>query len=152
MARRIRVYLDTSVISAHVDPRDPARRQLTRDLWPSLASYEACICLFVLEEIRATRDETRRAEMLALAAPFTMIPWVAEMDRLADCYLAAGAFAPALISDARHVAAAVVGGADILLSWNYRHLVNRTRRTKVNLVNAQQGYNHIEIIAPPELA
>jgi len=57
-----------------------------------------------------------------------------------------------LLQDARHVAACTVAGIPVLLSWNFRHLVNRTRRIRVNLVNLQEGYEQIEIIAPPELA
>jgi hypothetical protein len=56
-----------------------------------------------------------------------------------------------LLADAQHVAAAVVSGVPIVVSWNFRHLVNRTRRIQVNLINARQGYHQVEIVAPPEL-
>jgi hypothetical protein len=40
---------------------------------------------------------------------------------------------------------AVVGRHDVLLSWNFRHLVNRRRRAKVNELNVSQGLPTIEI-------
>ena len=54
-------------------------------------------------------------------------------------------------SDANHVAIAVVHGIGYLASWNFRHLVKVNTRREVNLVNALEGYNPIEIVAPPEL-
>jgi hypothetical protein len=56
-----------------------------------------------------------------------------------------------MLSDAVHVAAAVLTRQDILLSWNFRHLVNRVRRAKVNEVNISLGLPTIEVIAPPEI-
>jgi len=151
MSVPIRVYLDTSVISAYFDSRDPVRQELTQRFWEQLSGYEPTISELVLEEIQATRDEARRGKMLALTRPLSLLPWQAAMAALVDTYLSAGAFTPALYADARHVATAVVSGVPILLSWNFRHLVNRTRRIRVNLVNSQEGYGQIEIIAPPEL-
>jgi hypothetical protein len=53
--------------------------------------------------------------------------------------------------DARHVAIATVGQVDVLVSWNYRHLVNRRRREAFNGVNAIMGYRPIDIVSPPEV-
>jgi len=73
------------------------------------------------------------------------------MERVADYYVEAGVFTITMRNDALHVAAAVLSRQDILLSWNFRHLVNRTRRAKINETNAFRGLPAIEILAPPEL-
>ena len=148
----LRIYLDTSVVSACVDTRDPVRQELTLAFWELLSSYEPCISPFVLKEIEATPDEAPRREMLVLTAKLRVLPTGEETERLVAAYLLEGAFASTLLADARHVAAAVVADIPVLVSWNFRHLVNRTRRIRVNLVNSKQGYGQIEIIAPPELA
>jgi hypothetical protein len=62
-----------------------------------------------------------------------------------------GVFTAAMLNDAFHVAAAVVTRQDVLLSWNFRHLVNRRRRARVNEVNVEAGLPILEILAPPEL-
>jgi hypothetical protein len=152
VAAKLHLYLDTSVISAYVDDRDPVRQEMTHRFWFALPQYEGHICPLVTDEIEKTPDVSRRGEMLALVAPLIVLPWQEEMERLTEAYIAQGAFTPALIQDARHVAAAVVSGIPILLSWNFKHLVNRTRRIRVNLINSERGYEQIEIIAPPELA
>ncbi len=56
-----------------------------------------------------------------------------------------------MLNDAVHVAAAVFTRHDILLSWNFKHMVNRIRRAKVNEVNISLGLPIIEILAPPEI-
>ena len=44
-----------------------------------------------------------------------------------------------------------VHSLDILISWNFKHLVKRKTRIGVNLINLKEGYKSIEILAPPEL-
>ena len=95
MPGRLRVYLDTSVLSAYVDPREPMRQELTRQFWQRLSAYDGCVSPLVLEEIGNTPDSARRQEMLALAQPFSVLSCQAEIERLAQCYIAGGAFTPA---------------------------------------------------------
>jgi hypothetical protein len=40
---------------------------------------------------------------------------------------------------------------DVLLSWNFRHLVNRRRRAQINDVNISLSLPTIDIVAPPEI-
>jgi len=53
--------------------------------------------------------------------------------------------------DALHLAIATVNGVDILISWNFEHLVKRKTRLEANLANSLNGYKSIDIIVPPEL-
>lgn len=151
MVPRLRIYLDTSVISAMFDDRDPGRRSLTASFWEELTRFDACISALVLLEIEATPDADKRRRMTALAKALRMLTDSDEMNELANAYLEHGVFPQGMRADAEHVAIAVVERIPVLASWNFRHLVNRRRRTMVNLVNADLGYEQIEIIAPPEL-
>jgi len=54
-------------------------------------------------------------------------------------------------NDAILVALTSVYSLDILVSWNFKHLVKRKTRIGVNLINLKNGYKSIEILAPPEL-
>lgn len=73
------------------------------------------------------------------------------MESLAEEYLKAGVFPEAVREDALHVAAAVLTRQNILLSWNYKHLVNRRRKAAVTAINLGRGLPSVEIITPPEL-
>ena len=74
-----------------------------------------------------------------------------EADALADAYLDHHVVGPGSRSDALHVALAVMGNCDVLVSWNFRHIVNLGRIRLFNAVNLENGYRPIEIRSPREL-
>jgi hypothetical protein len=41
-----------------------------------------------------------------------------------------------------------VAGADLILSWNFRHIVNFQRICGFNSVNARNGYRPMVILSP----
>ena len=83
--------------------------------------------------------------------PEMLIETNEEMDTLAQAYLAQGVVTPKYEDDARHVAACTVSGINLLVSWNFRHLVNVQREAGFNAVNLLQGYLLVRIINPLEL-
>lgn len=54
-------------------------------------------------------------------------------------------------ADAQHIAIATVARVDVLLSWNFRHIVNLQRIHGYNSVNLRQGFPMIEIRTPREV-
>lgn len=54
-------------------------------------------------------------------------------------------------ADALHVATATVSGANILISWNFRHIAHYDKIRYYNAVNRLQGWDEIEIFSPREL-
>ena len=86
-----------------------------------------------------------------LAEGYEVISIDVEMRSLADRYVRAGIFPSRYFSDALHTSAAVLSNADILVSWNFKHLVKRSTRLWINSMNAKLGLRSIEILAPPEL-
>ena len=71
---------------------------------------------------------------------------------LAYAYFSAGVLTRRRRSDAFHVAAASVAGADLVVSWNFKHLVNYDRIRKFNAVNLMNGYRPLDIRTPKEVA
>jgi predicted nucleic acid-binding protein len=64
-----RVYLDTSVISAYFDERWAERQQETLHFFQCApAEYSLALSGITLFELRKTKDEKRRSEMLEFAA------------------------------------------------------------------------------------
>lgn len=70
---------------------------------------------------------------------------------LAEAYLAHGIVGPGSRSDALHVALATIGRVDVMVSWNFKHIVNLNRIRLFNAVNLEQGYGLIEIRTPMEV-
>lgn len=75
----------------------------------------------------------------------------AQAANLAREYITANVLDPASESDALHVAVATVAEADLILSWNFKHIVNFSRIKGFNSVNANQGYRPMTILSPFEV-
>ena len=124
---------------------------LDAEFWEHLTVFDACTSELAREELENTPTADRRKRLLRLLDGLALHPITLEMRELSERYVQAGVFTAIMMNDAVHVAAAVLTRQDILLSWNFKHLVNRVRRAKINQVNVSQGLPTIEIIAPPEL-
>lgn len=147
----LRLYLDTSVISALFDDASPQRRSETLAFWKRLAEFEVSTSEITRTEIEQTPIPDRKRLMLEVLASLKVFLLTAEMRSLAADYVKAGVFTARMENDALHVAAAVLQGCDVILSWNFKHLVNRSRRAAVNMVNRSAGLPMIDIVVPPEI-
>ena len=75
-----------------------------------------------------------------------------ESAELAQAYIEAGAVGVSSRADAAHVALATLSGADVLASWNFKHMVNWRRIRSYNEVNIERGHDSIDIRTPQEIA
>lgn len=147
---KLRVYLDTSVFSAYYDERVPKRRERTVEFWERRSDFELSTSELAGVELEQRPDEEVRSRLSEMLSYAKIIEFIPEVTDLARRYITAGVFSCATYYDALHVAAAVISRQDISVSLNFRHLVNRQRRAKVNSVNVSNGLPAIEILAPPE--
>jgi predicted nucleic acid-binding protein len=148
---KLRIYLDTSVISALHDSRDTVRQQETVEFWKRLGEFEVAVSELTQQELAQVADPGLRDSFRADLQGVSLHYITDEMRDLARRYAVAGVFTPAMFNDGLHVAAAVLTRQDVLVSWNFRHLVNRRRRAQVNQVNILAGLPPIDIAAPPEM-
>jgi hypothetical protein len=54
-------------------------------------------------------------------------------------------------NDMLHIAVATVAEADVLVSWNFRHIVRLDRIRNFNAVNIELGYKQLAIYSPREV-
>jgi hypothetical protein len=54
-------------------------------------------------------------------------------------------------SDCLHIALATITQADLLISWNFKHIVNIERIRGYNSINIKNGYKQLEIRSPRDL-
>jgi len=147
----LKLYLDTSVFSAYYDDRDISRMKQTGEFWEMLKDYELYISTIVIDELGAISDKALSRQVLALTKPFTVLEIDDEVEQLADRYLIEGLVPERELNDALHLASTTKYELDILVSWNFHHLVKWKTRIMVNKINNLYEYRKIEIIAPPEL-
>ena len=70
---------------------------------------------------------------------------------LAHQYLAEKVVGATSFDDCVHIALATIHKADLLVSWNFRHIVNIYRIRGYNSVNIRQGYAPLEIRSPKDI-
>ena len=74
-----------------------------------------------------------------------------EVKALAQHYLDEKVIPPKSETDALHIACATIERVDIIVSWNFKHMVNVTRIRGYNSVNLRNDYPEIDIRSPKEL-
>jgi predicted nucleic acid-binding protein len=146
----IKIYLDTSVISALFDSRTPERQLLTQEFWKSINDYEVYISDMVIEELSSAVSDIK-SKLLELVKQFFVLKISKEAEDLAQEYIDNEIFPVKYYEDALHTAIASVNYIDYLISWNFKHLVKVKTRRLVTLVNTIKNYRPVEIISPPEL-
>jgi predicted nucleic acid-binding protein len=66
-------------------------------------------------------------------------------------YIKSGVVTNNSLDDALHVAISTVSGCDLIVSWNFKHIVHFDKIPKYNAVNTLNGYKHIGIYSPLEV-
>jgi hypothetical protein len=78
-------------------------------------------------------------------------PWSREIAALRDAYIEAHVVGSASLLDAEHVATATISRADLIVSWNFKHIVHYQKISGYNGVNLLCGYREIHIHSPLEV-
>jgi hypothetical protein len=152
VARKLKIYLDTSVPNAYFDERNQYRLDLTREFWSKLPQYQIFVSDLVLKEISATGDPDLRKKLITIVDSFEMLETDQEEIRiLAQEYVIRGIIPIKYVEDAIHLAVTTINDLDILLSWNFNHMVKLKTKREVNSTNILLGYHSIEIIEPAML-
>lgn len=151
-----RVYLETSVISYLTarlsrDLVTVGRQELTREWWDGRRErFELFVSEFVLEEVASGDPEVARLRLQKLAG-VPEVRLTPETRELAQSMVEPGPIPRKAVLDAFHIAAAVAGGADYLLTWNFKHLANAALRKRIEAVCVANGYEAPIICTPEEL-
>lgn len=74
-----------------------------------------------------------------------------EAIKLADTYIFEKVVGKTSREDCLHIALATIYKADILVSWNFKRIVNVLRIRGYNAVNLKLGYSQIDIRSPKEI-
>ena len=70
---------------------------------------------------------------------------------LAEKYVFENIVGKTSLADCQHIALATINKADVLVSWNFQHIVNLERIRGYNSINFREGYQMTEIRTPKEI-
>lgn len=148
--KRLRVYVDTSVIGGCLDDEfwEESQKLLDR----ARAGEVVLVVSEVTEVELATAPPEVRAVLANLPSEAVeRVELTEEARALAGHYISAGVISPKMLADARHIGVATVHRVDVLASWNFKHIVNLKRVHGYNSINLREGYPLLEIRSPREL-
>jgi len=145
-----RIYIDTSVIGGLFDI------EFSNDTKPFFDRVESEEIKIVYSEITmdelADAPEKVRDYFIGLTAKqkeFVQI--TQEAVKLADTYIREKVVGKTSRADCIHIALATITKVDILVSWNFKHIVNINRIRGYNSVNLRFGHQTLEIRTPKEI-
>lgn len=148
--KRLRVYVDTSVIGGCLDAEFATESRGLLDM-AQRGDVILLVSDILLDELTGAPEEVAGLIEALSEHAVQYVGNTAEARYLRDCYLRAGVVGPASRNDAHHVALATVAHADLIVSWNFRHIVHFEKIRGFNAVNLQQGYPQIDIRTPREV-
>lgn len=148
--KRLLLYADTSVFGGCFDEEFA---EVSRALFEEIKAgrFVVAISTTTLRELRRAPKKVRD---LATDLPDEYVARIepsGEIARLRDAYVTAGVVGPASLLDAEHIASASVAGVDLVVSWNFQHIVHFDKIRGYHAVNLLEGYRPIPIHSPREV-
>lgn len=152
--RKLKIYLDTSVISYLQQEDAPERMKDTLELWNRFESKDFKIYLsqVTLNEVEQCPEPKRSTLYDYLSrVEYTTLTITEEILELAQKIIDMGILKPKSFDDCQHIAAAVVYNCDCIISWNFKHIVNIKTIRGMRAITNLEGYKNIDIVNPSVL-
>ncbi len=147
---KLQLYIDTSVIGGCCDEAfSEWSLRLINEIRRGLKI--AVISDLTLQELEDAPAEVREIYELLPVKNVKFVSLTEEAEKLAGSYLAERVVGPKHLFDAQHIAIATIERVDVLVSWNFKQIVNLNRIHRFNAVNLKFGYPLLEIRSPREV-
>jgi len=146
-----RVYVDTSVFGGVFTKKFGPD---TKPFWNAVHNGEFIVILsnLLVEELTGAPRQVRDFFDSLPDSQIERVVSTEESDNLANRYIAENVVGESSLDDCKHIAMATIANADVLISWNFKHIVNLRRIEGYNGVNMKLGYPQIQIRTPYEVA
>ena len=147
---KIRVYIDTSVIGGCLDEKFEVASNLLIEKFKKGEMIAVLSDLPLLE----LQEAPPAVQEIVDEIPEDNIEFVElneESAELTRKYIENGVIGQGKLVDAEHIAIATVNRVDVLVSWNFKHIVNLEKIHGYNSVNLRNGYPLLEIRSPREV-
>ena len=146
----VKYYVDTSVFGGYFDKEF---EKTTKKLFSQIERDRVVILYSEMTETELmTAPEKIQTFVRNLnSESIEYIEITEEIVQLADEYINEKVVGKTSRDDCIHIALATINRADVLISWNFKHIVNLNRIRGYNSVNLKLGYPTIEIRSPKEM-
>lgn len=147
---KARIYIDTSVIGGCED-NEFSEHSVRLMACFGRGDFILVVSDLTVQELAAAPGDVREHLASVPEAYIETLRLDAESRELAEAYIVAGVITAKMRADAQHIAIATVARVDVLVSWNFKHIVNLPRIHGYNSVNLRRGYPILEIRSPREV-
>ena len=145
-----KIYLDTSVFGGYYDAEFEEDAQILFEKI-KLGQYKIVYSNTTEDELLEAPEKVQELLSAMDSSLKNRVELNEEAVNLADSYLAENVVGRTSRTDCFHIAMATINAVDILISWNFKHIVNVTRIRGYNAVNMKLGYPAIDIRSPKEI-
>ena len=151
---KLRVYLDTSVISHLLQEDVPEKMADTRQLWEMFRNgkYDVYLSTVTLEELKGCSEpkQSQLFDYLGLI-DYTLVQIDDNVADISQQIIEMGILTQKSYDDCQHIGAAIVSECDCIISWNFKHIVNIKTIRGVRAITNLKGHKPIEILNPSVL-
>lgn len=145
-----RIYLDTSVFGGYFDAEFELWTKILFDKI-KVGEYKIIYSRLTDIELLPAPEKVRQLVTSLSEKNIEFIDVSDEATELAEQYLKENVVGKTSRADCIHIALATLHNADILVSWNFKHIVNVNRIRGYNAVNYKLGHKILEIRTPREI-
>jgi len=149
-----KIYLETTIFNFVFADDAPDKRADTLRLFEEIKAgkYLPYSSVHATGEILKTKDD-RRDKMIDLIKKYKIeiLKDTDEIEKLASTYVAEKMIPEKYSDDARHIATASYYGLDMIVSWNFQHIVKVKTITLTESINIKYGYKRVLINSPTEV-
>lgn len=142
----MRVYVDTSVFGGVFDPEFERGSKLFFEQ-AAAGRFDIYVSIITRREIEKAPKQVQ-GFYESKSDRLHSIEISDEAINLQASYMARGILTPKSIDDAMHVALASVTRCDMIISWNFRHIVHQQKIAGFHNANILAGYPPIQIYSP----
>ncbi len=145
----MKIYADTSVFGGLFDKEFSSPTRKLFDLIDS-GDLQLVTSAVVEGEIECAPENVR-----AVFYKYAEMAEVAQIDEsslsLREAYIDAEIVTLKSLDDALHVALATISECELIISWNFKHIVHYDKIPKYNAINKLYGHHEIGIFSPLEV-
>ena len=145
----IRVYADSSVFGGSFDEEFAEDSQKFFDQVQT-GRFSLLSSVLVADELGEAPQAVRKL-FDAFLPGMELVRMDTDALSLQRAYLSAGIVGPKSSDDALHVALATIAEADLIVSWNFRHIAHFEKAPRYNAENRVSGSRELAIHSPKEV-
>lgn len=150
--KKLKIYLDTSVISYLQQEDSPEKTLTTNKFWERMKrnnDVEVFISDVTFAELnKCSEPKASFMRQKVKEIDFSFLVKDADAEELAKQIINLGILTEKSRDDCYHIAIAVLEGCNYIVSWNFKHLVNINTINGVRAITNLQGYSSIDIVSP----